>query len=100
MVDANEGLLGIEWIDGETVKGVLPTGTIGDNPSEEWSESVGGDDHNCLDKFGISLGISLGTVSSDPHAGFSLNGLFKTCSWVLLALKLQGCTWPISSTET
>ena len=95
MVDANEGLLGIEWIDGEIVKDVLPTGTTDDNPSEAWPESVGGGDHNCLDKFGISLG----RVSSDPHAGFFLNDLLKTCSWVLSALKLRGCTWPISSTE-
>ena len=61
MVDVNEGLLGIEWIDGEAVKDVLPSGTR-DNPSDAWPESVGGGDHNPLNKFGISLGREVQTT--------------------------------------
>jgi TP53 regulating kinase-like protein len=55
MTDASAGTLGIEWIDGKTVKSVLPGGAIEDDVAEKLvSES--GKDIDPLNDFGITSG--------------------------------------------
>ena len=57
MVDGAAGLLGIEWIDGRTVKSLLPSGAIEERSDKEnLSESFHPNDQNPLNEFGISLG--------------------------------------------
>lgn len=54
MVDATQGLLGIEWIDGLSVKRLLPSGTEDD---EEVQNDGLAEDENPLDAFQISIGM-------------------------------------------
>lgn len=49
MVDATDGLLGIEWIEGKSVKQLIPSGAQDDDDEEEQEESS-------LDAFEITIG--------------------------------------------
>ncbi len=70
MVDGAAGLLGIEWIDGRTVKSLLPGGAIEEkSDGEELSEFFTGDNQNPLNEFGISLGaVGLFYCQRLPHS--------------------------------
>ena len=60
MVDASVGLLGIEWIEGNSVKNILPRGAVEDGVDEELvSESFGMDTPDPLNEFGISSGVCI-----------------------------------------
>jgi len=50
MVDAAEGLLGMEWIDGQSVKWLLPSGA--DDGDEQSVDDV----EQSLESFDISIG--------------------------------------------
>jgi len=57
MVDATEGLLGIEWIEGKSVKQLLPSGAVEELDGEEIEEEISlVADENPLDQFGLSTG--------------------------------------------
>lgn len=59
MVDATEGLLGIEWIEGKSVKQLLPSGAVEESDGEEVEEETSlVADENPLDQFGLSTGPS------------------------------------------
>jgi hypothetical protein len=70
MVDGAAGLLGIEWIDGRTVKSLLPGGAIEEkSDEEELSESFPANNQNLLNGFGISLGaVGLFYCQRLPHS--------------------------------
>lgn len=59
MVDAVEGILGIEWIDGQSVRKLLPGG-VADNDEESDDE----DAVDLLQEYDISVGVS--SRSSPP----------------------------------
>jgi TP53 regulating kinase-like protein len=63
MVDATEGLLGIKWIEGKSVKQLLPSGAVEESDGEEVEETSLVADENPLDQFGLSTG-------SSPHLLF------------------------------
>jgi len=72
MVDATEGLLGIEWIEGKSVKQLLPSGAVDESDSEEVVEEISlVPDENPLDEFGLSTG-SAPLLLFLPPAEFSL----------------------------
>jgi len=57
MVDATEGLLGIEWIEGKSLKQLLPSGAVDESDSEEPVEEISFvPDENPLNEFGLSTG--------------------------------------------
>jgi TP53 regulating kinase-like protein len=51
MVDAAEGMLGIEWIDGTSVRNLLPGGA-----KEEYADDDRGNDEDPLKNFCVSVG--------------------------------------------
>jgi len=55
MVDASAGLLGIEWIEGKSVRIILPGGAVEDE--ELVSESFGKTSPDPLNDFGIASGM-------------------------------------------
>lgn len=63
MVDAAEGMLGMEWIDGKSVRKLLPGGAEDDE--DDFDVEVRGnsdgplDDEDALSEYGISLGTCL-----------------------------------------
>ena len=63
-VDAVEGLLGIEWIEGKSIKHLLPSGAQEefyedeDIDLDDASSLVRVTDENPLKEFGISVGMS------------------------------------------
>ena len=67
MVDASEGILGIEWIDGSSVKHLLPSGAAEDVDDDE--AVLTGLHAYTLEEYGISAGIELsvlyGVVKAD-----------------------------------
>ena len=74
MVDATEGLLGIEWIEGKSVKQLLPSGAVEESDGEEVEETSLVADENPLNQFGLSTGLSLlllFLLLADGQGGFS-----------------------------
>ncbi len=57
MVDASEGILGIEWIDGSSVNHLLPSGAEEDVDGDEAVPT--GLRAYTLEDYGISAGIEL-----------------------------------------
>ena len=55
MVDASEGILGIEWIDGKSVRKLLPGGA--EDEEEEESDEVLEEIDEPLKEYGISIGM-------------------------------------------
>lgn len=55
MVDASEGILGIEWIEGNSVKHLLPSGAAEDVDGDE--EVPTGLHAYTLENYGISAGL-------------------------------------------
>lgn len=53
MVDASEGLLGIDWIEGRSVKTLIPSGSV-ENEAED--ENGLDNDEISLDTFQITIG--------------------------------------------
>jgi TP53 regulating kinase-like protein len=51
MVDAKEGVICIEWIDGKSVRRLLPGGDPGDEEEDELEE-----EEDELEKLGVSQG--------------------------------------------
>lgn len=51
MVDGTEGVLGIDWIEGQSVRKLIPGGTEDDSPGD--SED---DNDNALEEYGVSVG--------------------------------------------
>jgi len=56
MVDATEGLLGIEWIEGKSVKQVLPSGADDEDDDVGGVDDVEIDQEDPLAAFGITTG--------------------------------------------
>ncbi len=55
MVDATEGVLGIEWIEGKAVRKLLPGGAEEEEPLSEENEDVSEEqDIDPLEEFGVS----------------------------------------------
>ncbi|KAF8900840.1 kinase-like domain-containing protein [Gymnopilus junonius] len=82
MVDAAEGLLGIEWIDGSSVKRLLPSG------AQDGEEDQGGvaDDHNPLDTFPVSVvGLMrlIGVEIAKMHLADIIHGDLTTSNMML-----------------
>ena len=65
-VDAMEGLLGIEWIEGKTVKHLLPSGAQEELDEDEDEDSIDSFplvlDEDPLKEFGISVGMVLSST--------------------------------------
>jgi hypothetical protein len=59
MVDAVEGLLGIEWIDGQSVRKLLPGGAGED---EEGASEDDPEDADSLNEYDIPVGLSFNTT--------------------------------------
>ncbi|KAF8151535.1 kinase-like domain-containing protein [Crassisporium funariophilum] len=91
MVDATEGLLGIEWIEGMSVKDLLPSGA-----DEEFEGEAGLDDvvevpddqndQNPLDKFGISVVTLMGLIGVElakMHLADIIHGDLTTSNMML-----------------
>jgi len=57
MVDATEGLLGIEWIEGKSVKQVLPSGADDEDDDVGGVDGVEIDQEDPLAAFGITTGM-------------------------------------------
>ena len=60
MVDATEGILGIEWIDGQSVRRLLPGGAEEEEEEESPADEPIGDidgDNDPLREYGITIGI-------------------------------------------
>lgn len=55
MVDAAEGVLGIEWIDGQSVRKLLPGGVEEDGEEGE-DEDEGPTNSDSLEEYGVSAG--------------------------------------------
>lgn len=53
MVDATEGVLGIEWIDGQSVRRLLPGGA--EEEEESSADEAVGDDYDPLGEYGITI---------------------------------------------
>ncbi|KIL60060.1 hypothetical protein M378DRAFT_187853 [Amanita muscaria Koide BX008] len=53
MVDATEGVLGIEWIDGQSVRRLLPGGA--EEEEESSADEAVGDDNDPLGEYGITI---------------------------------------------
>jgi hypothetical protein len=60
MVDAAVGLLGIEWVEGKSVRNILPGGANEDIDEGLVSESSSEDNPDPLNDFGISSGMNNG----------------------------------------
>lgn len=59
MVDATEGILGIEWIDGKSVRFLLGGGAEGEEEIEETADEPDEDvplEENPLQEYGVSQG--------------------------------------------
>jgi len=57
MVDVVEGVLGIEWIEGKSVRRLLPGGAEGEEEaSEETLDDVEDEEEDRLKVFGVSVG--------------------------------------------
>jgi len=57
MVDVLEGVLGIEWIEGKSVRRLLPGGAEEEEEaSEEILDDVEGEEEDPLKVFGVSVG--------------------------------------------
>jgi len=87
MVDATEGLLGIEWIEGKAVKYLLPSGVEEDLEGEETAESISPvDDGNLWDQFGLStdgLMIFIGIEIAKMHLADIIHGDLTTSNMML-----------------
>lgn len=59
-VDAIEGLLGIEWIEGKSIKYLLPSGAQEESHEDDLDDvsSLVTDGEDPLKEFGISVGMS------------------------------------------
>lgn len=57
MVDATDGVLGIDWIDGQSVRKLLPGGTEDDGPDDpENQNDTQAGSYNDLKEYGVSVG--------------------------------------------
>jgi hypothetical protein len=56
MVDANAGVLGIEWIEGRTVRTLLPGADVEDEDTSSKEDPGGSGPPNTLSGYGISQG--------------------------------------------
>lgn len=70
MVDAAEGVLGIEWIDGKSVRKLLPGGAEDEEALEEASNGVEDADIDPLEKFGVSVGKFMFDLPRSLHHHF------------------------------
>jgi len=64
MVDAAEGVLGVEWIEGMSVRRLLPGGAeekgdISEQGIESREDTESGDLEDLLKEYGISVGASI-----------------------------------------
>lgn len=87
MVDATEGLLGIEWIEGKSVKQLLPSGAVEESDSEEVVEETSvAADENPLDQFGLStddLMTLIGIEIAKMHLTDIVHGDLTTSNMML-----------------
>jgi len=87
MVDASAGLLGIEWIEGKSVKTVLPGTTIENDIEEQLvSESSSKGNTDPLNDFGISsdtLMLLIGTEIAKMHLADIIHGDLTTSNMML-----------------
>ncbi|PPQ97455.1 hypothetical protein CVT26_002803 [Gymnopilus dilepis] len=83
MVDASEGLLGIEWIEGSSVKRLLPSGA---EDSEEGVDGVSAEDQNPLDAFQLSVDALMGLIGVEiakMHLADIVHGDLTTSNMML-----------------
>ena len=66
MVDASEGILGIEWIEGSSVKHLLPSGAAEDVDGDEAVPT--GLHAYTLEDFGISAGMNFSVLYGSGYA--------------------------------
>ncbi|KAF8962910.1 hypothetical protein BDZ97DRAFT_1823370 [Flammula alnicola] len=88
MVDAAEGLLGIEWIEGKMVKKLLPCGTEEefDSEGEIPQDSPNNEDENPLDEYGISLDTLMSLIGIEiakMHLADIIHGDLTTSNMML-----------------
>lgn len=95
MVDAAEGVLALEWIDGKSIRFLLGGGaegeeeaeTAGDDQSDDAEADAQEDDGDPLSEYGVTQGAGL--------SGWRRRGLMpdeQTNSWRWSVLKLRKCT--------
>lgn len=84
MVDATEGVLGIEWIDGQSVRKLLPGGAEEYDEGDEGEDLDGDtsldDDEDRLVAYGISLGAYRLFFSSSLRSLY-LHAQTSLCDW-------------------
>jgi TP53 regulating kinase-like protein len=69
-VDAASGALGIEWVDGKSVRSLLGSGDEGEEPESEEDEDVAPtEDEDLLAEYGVTKGMSCYLIhhSLDSH---------------------------------
>ncbi|KAJ7051198.1 kinase-like domain-containing protein [Mycena amicta] len=79
MVDASEGVLGIEWIDGLSLRRLLPGGT----PDEEEDES---EEQSALEEYGISMDVLMDLIGRELaklHLADVIHGDLTTSNMML-----------------
>ncbi|KDR66928.1 hypothetical protein GALMADRAFT_258811 [Galerina marginata CBS 339.88] len=100
MVDAAEGLLGIEWIEGMSVKSLLPSGAQEDDDQEDTDFMA--EDGNPLDMFKISfdtLMALIGTEIAKMHLVDIIHGDLTTSNMMLRHPASFHSTKPSVATE-
>ncbi|KAF5361437.1 hypothetical protein D9758_006166 [Tetrapyrgos nigripes] len=83
MVDASEGVLGIEWIEGKSVRKLLPGENEGDEEEEDQSDE---DKLDALKEYGVSvdqLMSLIGTEIAKMHLADVIHGDLTTSNMML-----------------
>ncbi|CAA7264457.1 unnamed protein product [Cyclocybe aegerita] len=87
MVDASEGLLGIEWIDGKSVKSLLPSGAVEEyDEDQELPDDVDDEGEHPLSRFEISsdtLMDLIGVEIAKMHLADVIHGDLTTSNMML-----------------
>ncbi|PPQ84937.1 hypothetical protein CVT25_004450 [Psilocybe cyanescens] len=82
MVDATEGLLGIEWIEGQSVKRLIPSGAQDDDDDDEEVDA----DESSLDAFQITIDALMrliGIEIAKMHLADIIHGDLTTSNMML-----------------
>ncbi|KAF9447042.1 hypothetical protein P691DRAFT_793851 [Macrolepiota fuliginosa MF-IS2] len=86
MVDATEGVLGIEWIEGTSVRKLLPGGAEEEEALDEVTEDLSEDEIDPLKEFGVSvdqLMHLIGTEIAKMHLVDVIHGDLTTSNMML-----------------
>ena len=66
MVDAAEGILGLEWIEGKSVRRLLPGGA--DEEDEDEENEGGEEEEDALREYGVTMGRSFPVSALEASA--------------------------------